>query len=777
MVKALFPFFTVVCLFLAASDAFSQQKYTVSGIVKDGATGETLIGANIKLSKLEQNGTTTNAYGFYSITAPGGTYVLQVSSVGYQVYTREILLSKNLQIQVSMQMANELQEVVISGGKKKDENISSPQMGLEKLNMAQINNVPVLFGERDVIKTIQLMPGVKSGGEGNTGFYVRGGASDQNLILLDEAIVYNASHLFGFFSTFNSDAIKDVTLYKGGMPAQYGGRLSSALDISMLDGNAKEFGVQGGIGLIASRLKVEGPIAKGKGSFMLSGRRTYADMFLKLSSDTSLKNASLYFYDLNAKANYHFNDKNAIYFSGYLGKDVLGLRNLFGTDWGNKTGTLRFNHIFSDKIFSNTSLIYSDYKYAVQSFSKGNEFKVISSIRDFNLKEDLQYYISTAHTLRFGLNAISHHITPGEVTASANSSFNSKTLEERKGLEAAAYVSDDWRINDRLNVLYGLRLSLFNLNGPGTFNTYDADANVLTSTAYDSGDIVESYLNLEPRLSLSYTINPSSSVKAAYSRNTQNIHLLSNSNASSPSDLYVMSSNNVKPEIADQVSAGYFRNFKDNTYEFSAELYYKWLQNQIDYKNGAQIQANENVESQLVYGDGRAYGVELFLKKRTGRFNGWVGYTLSKTERKFDEINNGKYFPARQDRTHDVSLVGIYQLTKRWNFSASFIYGTGNAVTYPAGKYQLSGVTRFYYDSRNGSRMPPTHRLDLGATLEGKMHKHFHSSWTFGIYNAYNHKNPYVINFQNKEDDPTKTEAVQTSLFGIIPSVTYNFKF
>nr|WP_317130244.1 TonB-dependent receptor [Pedobacter duraquae] len=762
---------------MRTTEAFGQQKFTVSGIVKDNTTGETLIGANVKLQQLDQMGTSTNAYGFYSITAPPGKYALQVSSVGYQSFTRVIELAKNLQIQVTLSAANDLEEVVITGGNKKDQNISNPQMGLEKLNMAQINNVPVLFGERDVIKTIQLMPGVKSGGEGNTGFYVRGGASDQNLILLDEAIVYNASHLFGFFSTFNSDAIKDVTLYKGGMPAQYGGRLSSALDISMLDGNSKAFGVQGGIGLIASRLKVEGPLVNGKGSFMLSGRRTYADAFLKLSSDTSLKNASLYFYDVNAKANYHFDDRNAIYFSGYLGKDVLGLRNLFGTDWGNKTGTLRFNHIFSDKLFSNTSVIYSDYKFAAQSFSRGNEFKVVSSIRDFNVKEDLQYYISNSHTVRFGVNGISHRITPGEVTAAANSSFNAKTLPERQGLEGAAYVSDDWRIGSKLNILYGLRLSLFNLNGPGTFNTYDDTGNILTATDYNSGDLVQQYLTLEPRLSLSYTINPANSIKAAYSRNTQNIHLLSNSNASSPSDLYVMSSNNIKPEIADQVSAGYFRNFKDNTYEFSAEVYYKWLQNQIDYKNGAQIQANENVESQLVYGDGRAYGLELFVKKRTGRFNGWVGYTLSKTERRFDAINNGNYFPARQDRTHDVSLVGIYQLTKRWNLSASFIYGTGNAVTYPAGKYQLNGVTRFYYDSRNSSRMPPTHRLDLGATLEGKMHKRFHSSWTFGLYNAYNHKNPYVINFQNRKDDPTRTEAVQTSLFGVIPSVTYNFKF
>ena len=593
----------------------------------------------------------------------------------------------------------------------------------------------------------------------------------------DEATVYNASHLFGFFSTFNSDAIKDVSMYKGGMPSQYGGRLSSVLDVKMNDGNNKNFTVQGGIGLIASRLKVEGPILKNKGSFMISGRRTYVDMFLKASSDTTIKGSSIYFYDLNAKLNYHFNEKNAIYLSGYFGKDVLGLKNTFGTNWGNATGTLRFNHLFSNKLFSNTSVIYSNYNYAIQSFIEDNDFKATSNITDLNIKEDLQYYANTKHTLRFGVNTTNHSLAPGNITSTKSSSINNRDIERRYGLEAAAYINDEWKANDKLTLLYGLRLSGMFLLGPGTFKTYNAAGNITSSETKSSGDVVKSYINLEPRVSASYAVDERTSVKASYNRNTQNIHIISNSTSSNPTDLYVLSSNNIKPQIADQVSLGYFKNFNDNLYEFSIETYYKALQNQIDYKNGAQLIANDNVESQLLYGTGRAYGAEFFFKKRYGKFNGWVGYTLSKTERKFDQINNGNYFAAKYDRTHDLSLVGIYKMNNRWTFSATFVYGTGNAVTYPNGKYTVAGITTYYYSSRNSDREPANHRLDIGATLEGKEHKKYHSSWSFGIYNLYNRKNPYTINFRDNKNDPTKTEAVQTSLFGIIPSITWNFKF
>lgn len=761
---------------LTALSSFAQKKSIISGTIKDEVTGETLIGATVRIKELPQSGTTTNSYGFYSLPAPEGGYTLLFTYVGYKTISRPLALHQSQIINISLRSKSDLNEVTINADKPNNNQVASPQMGLEKINMAQINNVPVLLGEKDILKTISLLPGVKSAGEGNTGFYVRGGASDQNLILLDEATVYNASHLFGFFSTFNSDAIKDVSLYKGGMPAEYGGRLSSVLDIKMNEGNNKDFTVQGGLGLIASRIKVEGPIVKDKGSFMVSARRTYIDLFLKASSDSTLKGSTIYFYDINAKANYHFNDKNAVYLSGYFGKDVLGLKNTFGTNWGNSTGTIRFNHLFSNRLFSNTSLVYSNYNYVVQSFSSTDNFKVTSKINDLNLKEDLQYFVGNNHTLKFGLNILHHDISPGDITSTA--SFNNKSTEQRYGFENAGYISDEWKASEKLTLLYGLRLSGFFLSGPGTFKTYGMEGNTLTSDTYTSGQSVKNYFNLEPRFSASYILNDENSIKASYNRNTQNIHLLTNSTSSSPTDLYVMSSNNIKPEIADQVSTGYFKNFKDNLFEFSAEVYYKWLQNQIDYKDGAQLLVNQDVESDLTYGSGRAYGLELFLKKKYGRFNGWIGYTLSRTERKFDAINNGNYYPARQDRTHDVSVVGIFKLNSRWTFSGAFVYGTGNAITYPTGKYNIGGLTTFSYSERNGYREPSSNRLDIGATLEGKEHTKYHSSWTFGVYNVYGHRNPYIITFRDSKTVPNTTEAVETSIFGTaIPSVTWNFKF
>lgn len=768
---------TLLTLFIAFSAA-AQKRYTLNGTIKDAATGETLIGASVRLQELPSSGTSTNNYGFYSLSAPAGNYLITCSYIGYEAISQKISLTKDQAINFTLSQKSNLQEVVISARRKNNDNVKSPQMGMEKLNMAQINQIPVVLGERDILKSITLMPGIKTAGEGNTGFYVRGGSSDQNLILLDEATVYNASHLLGFFSTFNSDAIKDVSIYKGGMPAEYGGRLSSVLDIKMNDGNNKDFTAQGGIGLVASRLKIEGPLEKDKGSFMISARRTYIDLFLKASSDSTINKSSLYFYDINAKANYHFNDRNTIYISGYFGKDVLGLRDIFGTNWGNATGTVRFNHLFSNKLFSNTSLIYSNYNYVVQSFQSNDSFKATSKISDFNLKQDFQYAAAYNHTLKFGLNVLHHDIAPGDISTDGASSFNSKHVEHRYGYESAAYVSDEWKVNEKLTMLYGLRLSSMFLLGPGTFSSYDNAGNKINTVTYGSGNLVKNYLNLEPRFSASYTLNEENSIKASYNRNTQNIHVLSNSTSSTPTDLYVMSSNNIKPEIADQLSAGYFKNFKDDTYEFSAEVYYKWFQNQIDYKDGAQILVNQDVESQLTFGTGRAYGLELFFKKKYGKFNGWIGYTLSKTERKFSEINNGNYYPARQDRTHDVSLVGIYNLNKRWTFSSNFIYGTGNAVTYPTGKYNVGGLTTFSYSERNGYRQPASNRLDIAATLEGKEHKKYHSSWTFSIYNLYASRDPYSITFRDSKDIPNTTEAVETSIFATpIPSVTWNFKF
>lgn len=769
-------FLTCIMLLLCTAGSLAQDNYTVNGTVKDSLSGETLIGVTLKFIGNSQVGTSTNAYGFFSYKLSSGDYDLSVSYVGYRTINKRISINADTKLELNMVPDNILDEVVISSERRND-NVVNAQMGVAKINLSEIRNVPVLFGERDILKTLQLLPGIKSAGEGNSGFYVRGGSTDQNLILLDEAPVYNASHLLGFFSTFNSDAIKDVSVFKGGMPAQYGGRLSSVLDIRMNDGNKKEYTAEGGIGLISSRLKLEGPIVKDKGSFMISGRRTYADAFLAFSSDSSIKNNTLYFYDLNAKANYQIDDKNTVYLSGYFGRDELGLSETFGFDWGNTTATLRWNHLYSNRLFSNTSLIYSNYNYVIQNFLEENNFKVSSSIRDMNLKQDFQLSLNNSHNIRFGLDLIHHTIAPGNITASASSSVNEVTVERRKGSEVAAYISDEWEVNDKINMVYGLRASSFFLFGPGNFYNYDADGNTTSTKAYSGGDLVKSYFNLEPRISLSYQLSGLSSLKSSYTRNTQNLHLMSNSTASSPTDLYIMSSNNVRPEIADQVALGYFRNINEDKYEFSAEMYYKKMQGQIEYRSGTDLRGNRNVEADLLFGDGRAYGVELFLKKRFGKINGWIGYTLSKTERKFNDINSGQWFLAKQDRTHDLSLVGIYKASERWTFSSTFVYNTGNAVTFPGGKYQLNNKTVFYYSERNSDRMPDYHRLDFSATLEGKPGKKLQSSWSFGVYNLYNRKNAYSIDFRDDPDDKSRTQAVRTTLFGIIPSITWNFKF
>jgi hypothetical protein len=754
-----------------------QVQHTISGYVKDAKTGEELIGAVVYIKELPGTGTSANAYGFYSITLPEGNYTVTAQSLGYIPRSITIELKQNTKQDFLLDAkVSELEEVEVTT-EKEDENITRTRMGVENINVKEIKNIPVLFGEKDILKTIQLLPGVKAAGEGRSGFYVRGGAADQNLVLLDEATVYNASHLMGFFSVFNSDAIKDVTLYKGSQPAQYGGRLSSVLDIKMQDGNNQKFGAEGGIGLIASRLKLEGPIVKDKGSFTVSGRRTYADLFLKLSHDTSMSNVKLYFYDLNVKANYRINDKNRIFLSGYFGKDVVGFGDQFGIDWGNATGTLRWNHLYSSKLFSNTSLIFSNYSYNIITNLAGTKGSIISRIQDYNLKQDYQYFADIKNQLAFGFNSIYHKIIPGAITTATDKSVNELNLPDKFAWENAAYISHAYKPNALLGFEYGLRLSTFSPLGPGTFYTYNSLNEAVDSTAYSSGQFVSTYFNLEPRLSANYLLNERNSVKAAYARNTQNLHLLSNSTSGNPTDLWIPSSPNVKPEIADQVSLGYFRNFNSNAYEFSTEVYYKYLQNQIDYEDGAELQFNENVESQLLFGTGRAYGIELLLKKKRGKFNGWIGYTLSRTEKKIEGINKGEYYPAKQDRTHDISLVGMYELSKKWTLSATWVYYTGNAVTFPSGKYEVAGQIVNYYTERNGYRMPDYHRLDIGATWQRKKTEKFESSWNFSLYNAYGRQNAYSITFRQDPNDPTKTQAVQTTLFRWVPSVSYNFKF
>jgi hypothetical protein len=766
-------YFLLLFLFSLHS-AFAQQRFTISGYIRDAKTGEDLIGGTIAIKGLSGKGAVTNAYGFYSTTLPAGNYEIISQYVGYEPQSKQIVLDQSLKLDFALiPSVKELQEVVVTG-KKTNENVTQTQMGVMKLDIKELNNIPVLMGEKDILKTIQLLPGIKAAGEGSSGFNVRGGAIDQNLILLDEATVYNASHLMGFFSVFNSDAIKDISVYKGNEPAEYGGRLSSVLDIKMKDGNDKQLGVSGGIGLIASRLTVEGPIVKDKGSFIISARRTYADMFLKLSKDTTMNKTKLYFYDINAKGNYKINENNRVFLSGYFGKDALGLGNTFGINWGNSTGTIRWNHLFSNRLFSNTSLIFSNYDYKIY-VNIGTEMNIISRIQDYGIKQDFQYFTNENSSLKFGFNSVYHRIIPGVITSTGALSL--KSLTNKNAWENSFYVSHQYRFTDKFSVEYGSRLSIFSLLGPGNFYAYATDGTKTDSTKYGSSQMVKTYINLEPRATFNFLINSQSSVKAAYARNVQNLHLLSNSTSGNPTDLWIPSSNNVKPEIADQVSLGYYRNFSDNKFEFSTEIYYKNLLNQIDYKNGAELNFNDNVESQILYGSGRAYGLEMFLKKKYGRFNGWVSYTLSRTERKFNEINSGNYYPARQDRTHDISIVGIYELSSRWTLSGTWVYNTGNAVTFPTGKYNVDGVTKFYYSDRNANRMPAYHRLDLGATWIRKKTAKFESSWTFSLYNAYGHDNAYSISFQDNKDDPTRTEALQTTIFKFIPSFSYNFKF
>jgi hypothetical protein len=631
--------------------------------------------------------------------------------------------------------------------------------------------VPVIFGEKDLLKTIQLLPGVKSAGEGNSGFFVRGGGADQNLILLDEAPVYNATHLLGFFSTFNSDAIKDATIIKGNSASQYGGRLSSVLDVKMKEGNNQDYVVNGGIGLISSKVSVEGPLQKNKSSFILSGRRTYADMFLKATE--KFKDNILYFYDLNAKANYQIDAKNKIYVSGYFGRDELGLGQEFGIDWGNKTGTIRWNRIISNKLFLNTSLIYSDYNYNVKLKNGETNFNINSNIKDVNLKQDYTFYANGTNTLRFGFNTILHTITPSTFSGTV---INSVSKEGRNGLENALYLTNNYRASNQLTIDYGVRLSMYTLMGGDVYNIYENGV-INSSIKLNKSSFGKTYVNPEPRITTNYRISDETSIKAGYARNVQHLHLLSNSVASSPSDQWIGNSYNIKPEIADQISVGYVTKVFKSNFEFTTEAYYKYLQNQVDYKDGAEINTVSDVESVLLYGIGRAYGLEFLLKKKEGRLTGWIGYTLSKTERKIEGINENNWYNARQDRTHDISVVGIYDLNSRWSISGVFVYNTGDAVTYPTGKYTIQGQTLYQYAARNANRMPAYHRLDFSATYEKNKTKRMHGSWNFSLYNVYGRENAFRISFKDDPNDPTRTQIIRTALFKWVPSVTYQFKF
>jgi hypothetical protein len=761
------------CL-LFSSIAYGQ-KYTVSGSVKDSLNGEDLFGAVIKVKELSNVGTVTNSYGFFSLTLDPGSYTLVVRASGYDAKELAIELASDLKLNFELLVPGsikELEEVKVTAIKEND-NITNSGMNVTKFDPKDIETIPVLFGEKDIMKTLQLTPGVKTAGEGNAGFFVRGGGADQNLILLDEAPVYNASHLLGFFSVFNSDAIKDVSLYKSGIPAEYGGRASSVMDVKMRDGNLKKFDMSGGIGLISSRLTLEAPIVKDKGSFIISGRRSYADLFLKLAPEEDQRNTKLYFYDLNAKANYRISEKDRIFLSGYFGRDKFGFSDIFGFNWGNATATARWNRIISKKLFSNTSVIYSDFDYEFNIGSGDEGFGIKSSIEDWNFKQDFSYYLNSSNAMKFGVQGIYHTFRPGALTGS-NESFNEIVLDPRRALEISAYFQNEMKVGSRLNLSYGLRYSGFNLMGEGNAYTFDEEGNVEDTARYEAFETIKYHGGFEPRFSMSYVLSENNSIKLGYNRNYQFLHQLSNSTTSSPTDVWVPSSNNVKPQLADQVAVGYYQNLKDNMYALSTEVYYKWMQNQIDYRNGAQTVLNDLVEGELIYGSGKAYGVEFQLQKKKGKLTGWISYTLSRSLRNFDEINNGEDFSARQDRIHDIAVVVMYKLNEKIALSSSWVYYTGDATTFPSGKYEIDGDIVPFYSERNAYRMPDYHRLDLGLTWYMKDTKRFEHNLNVSVYNAYSRENAFTITFEENEETGN-TEAVQTTLFKIIPSITYNF--
>lgn len=777
--------------------SFGQRKHTVSGYVRDALNGEELIGVNIVIPELKA-GTSTNSYGYYAINAGDGTFEISFQYIGYQTITRTIDISENVVLDIEMQeLTTELQAVDINS-ERLDKNVTSVEMSVTKLDAKDIQKIPQLLGETDIIRTLTLLPGITTVGEGANGFNVRGGNTDQNLILLDEAPVYNSSHLFGFFSIFNADAVKDVKLYKGGIPAEYGGRLSSVVDVRQKEGNSKKFGFNGGIGLLSSRVLVEGPIVKEKSSFMIAARRSYADIFLGLSSDPDINQNIIYFYDLNAKINYRLGKKDRLFLSGYFGRDVFGIENLFGFDWGNATSSLRWNHLFSDKLFSNFTLIYSDYTYSLGTPEDDDvAFRLTSTIEDYHAKGSFNYYFNTNNRLDFGFEGIYYRFSPGDF-----SGFRDIKLQQEFAIEPSIYVSHEMKMGQRLTLQYGIRYSSFYNVGGRDVTQYEDPGRPERNEdvgvrSYDNLELIAAYEGLdglEPRISVNYLINDVSSVKASYNRTRQYIHLISNTTSPTPVDLYRPAGSYIEPATVHQLAGGYFINLFDNKLEISAETFYKDFFNIVDYRAGAELIFNETIETELLTGIGRSYGLELLLRKQSGKLTGWLSYTLSRSELKVESsdpdlaISNGEWYSANYDKLHDISVVANYQLTKKWDIGATFIFQTGRPITPPSGKFEFEDITVPIYEDRNSIRIPNYHRLDLSAnyTPERVKGKRFYSSWSVGIYNVYARRNAYSIFFQpsNLASDapvtasPFTTEAIRLSIFATaIPFVTWNFNF
>lgn len=778
----------LLSLMICCTVAFAQPKYTISGYIRDSLSSETLLGASVTV-KGQTKGVNSNQYGFYSITLPKGTYTLVCSFVGYLSQEVDIELSEDLNINFSPFPKSSLSQEIVISSKRRDANVKDAQMGRVDLSMNKIRSVPVIFGEVDPLKTLQLMPGVSNAGEGNSGIYVRGGGPDQNLIMLDDAVVYNTGHLFGFFSIFNGDAIKNTTLIKGGIPAQYGGRLSSVLDVTMKDGNMQEFQAEGGIGTIASRLSIQGPIKKDKASFILSGRRTYVDLLAKpfIKKGSNFYGSGYFFYDLNAKVNYRFSDKDRLYFSGYFGRDVFDFVNSkrsfdIQIPWGNSTMTARWNHVFNKKLFANTTVVYNDYEFDFGAVQNNFELRLRSGIRDLNVKSDIDYYVSPKHKMKFGAAYTYHRFTPSVVSGKQDTTvFNPNNSQVKFANEAALYVQDDWELSDKIKVNAGMRYSWFQQVGPYKKYVQDDDGNKLDSVSYGRFDAVKTYGGFEPRLTIRYALDDETSLKGAITRNLQYIHLVSNAGTTLPTDVWVPSTYRVKPQISWQYALGLYKNFDDNMFETSVEVYYKSMQNQIEYKEGYTPSIRDS-EEEFVFGKGWSYGAEFFINKSRGKLTGWIGYTLAWTWRKFDGLNGGEKFPAKYDRRHDLSVVAIYELSKKWKISGVFVYATGNATTLPERFYIVEGVLTQEYSNVNQYRLSAYHRLDFSATYTPKPNttKKWKGSWVFSIYNAYSRMNPYFIYFDqtgSPYDGTLQVQAKQVSLFPIIPSVTYNFKF
>lgn len=785
MKSILFTFFFFITPFL-----FAQDKVTISGYIRDKADGEALIGASVFLKEANV-GIQTNVYGFYSLSVKPGNYTFIVSYVGYETVELKLNLSKELQKNIELiGSSNQLNEVVVSA-EAPNENVKSLEMSVSKVSMSTIRKMPALLGEVDVIRSIQFLPGVSTVGEGSSGFNVRGGGIDQNLILLDEAPVYNSSHLFGFFSVFNPDAVKDVKLIKGGIPANYGGRISSILDVRMKEGNSKKGELTGGIGTIFTRLAYERPFIKDKGSFIVALRRSYIDVLAKPFLNADLSGSQFYFYDFTAKANYRINEKNNIFLSGYFGRDVFGSG--FGFNWGNGTTSFRWNHVFNAKLFLNTTVFYSNYDYSLNSNLDGSDtqdsFEWNSKIINYSIKPDFTYYLNSKNTMSFGGQVIYYDFSPGEAIAISGGEERKIGLDNKFSVESAVYVDNQQKIGDKLSLQYGIRYSFYQYLGPGRkFTIQPNEVNVADRGRIvgvedvEKGETIQTYGNWEPRLALNYSVSTNSSFKLSYNRLAQYVHLLSNTAASSPLDVWTPSTNNIKPQIANQVALGYFLNFKENKYELSVETYYKSLENQIDYVRNADLLLNPFVEADLLNGIGRAYGAEFYLKKKSGKINGWVSYTLSKTERKVAGLNNSDWFVSRIDRPHNLSVIAIIEPTQRLSFSSNFTFTSGTPATFPSNKFLFQGfaLPHNFRDDRNNYRIPDTHRLDISATLKNKyaLFKKGESEWVLSVYNVYNRRNPFSVYVRQNPENPSQTQAVRLAVFGsILPAITYNFKF